>query len=97
MGSLLPQGQPGIGGVDMAAIIRHFRGSGEKACLFGISEKNAYWLQLPHLRISFTENKFNRLEKKSGSEHFLARIRGQSTFLVLLDMHGFVTPRNKSR
>jgi hypothetical protein len=37
---------------------------------------------LPHLRTSFAENKFNRLEKNSGSEHFSAKIRGQSTLPV---------------
>ncbi|MFC5552013.1 hypothetical protein [Massilia aerilata] len=63
MGKVLPQGQPDFGGVDMAAIIRHFRGSGERACRFGISEKTAYCALLPHLRPSFAENKFNRPEK----------------------------------
>jgi hypothetical protein len=29
MGKLLPHGQPDVGGVGMAAIIRHFRGTGE--------------------------------------------------------------------
>jgi hypothetical protein len=96
MGKVLPQGQPVFGGVDMAAIIRHFRGSGEKACLFGISEKTAYCLALPHLRPSFAENKFNRPENNSGSEHFLEQIRGQSTFPVLLENGGFVTARHKS-
>jgi hypothetical protein len=58
----------------MAAIIRHFRGSGQGACLFGISEKTAFWKQLPHLRPSFAENKFNRNEK-------ISKIRGQTPVL----------------
>jgi hypothetical protein len=96
MGKVLPQGQPDFGGVDMAAIIRHFRGSGERACRFGISEKTAYCAPLPHLRPSFAENKFNRPEKNSGSEHFLAVIRGQTTFPVLRVIGGFVTAKHKS-
>jgi hypothetical protein len=62
----------------MAAIIRHFRAAGQAACLSGISEKTAHSAQLPHLRPSFAENKFNRHEKNSGSGHISARIRGQS-------------------
>jgi hypothetical protein len=69
MGRVLPQGQPGVDGVGMAAIIRHFRSAGQGPCLFGISEKTTCWAQLPHLRPSFAENKFNRVEKNSGSEH----------------------------
>jgi hypothetical protein len=80
----------------MAAIIRHFRGSGEGACLSGISEKPACWVPLPHLPASFAENKFNDHEKNSGSEHFLDRIRGQSTFPVLSDQQVFVIARHKS-
>jgi hypothetical protein len=70
MGRVLPQGQPGVGGVGMAAIIRHFRNAGQGPCLFGISEKKASWAQLPHLRTSFAEN--NKTVSK--------KIRGQSTF-----------------
>jgi hypothetical protein len=47
----------------MAAIIRHFRGAGQDPCLFRICGKAARWGQLPHLRISFAENKFNGREK----------------------------------
>jgi hypothetical protein len=39
---LLPQGQPDVEGLGMAAIIRHFRGSGEGACLFEIAEKKVF-------------------------------------------------------
>jgi hypothetical protein len=63
MGRLLPQGQPDVGGVGMAAIIRHFRAASQEACLFGISTKAACWPQLNHLRATFAENKFNLHEK----------------------------------
>jgi len=49
----------------MAAIIRHFRSAGERACLFGIAAKPTRWTPLPHLRPSFAENKFNLLEKNA--------------------------------
>jgi hypothetical protein len=47
----------------MAAIIRHFRGAGQNPFLFRICRKAACWRQLPHLRASFAENKFNGREK----------------------------------
>jgi hypothetical protein len=97
MGRLLPQRQVGFGGVGMAAIIRHFRGSGRAVCVSGIAGKSARSAQLPHLRPSFAENKFNRPEKNSGSEHFLLRIRGQSTFPVLPKPRRFVTAKQKYR
>jgi hypothetical protein len=58
----------------MAAIIRHFRSAGEGACLFGISKKKARYAQLPHLRPSFAENKFNEREK-------ISKTRGQTPIL----------------
>jgi hypothetical protein len=42
MGKVLPQGQPDVEGLGMAAIIRHFRGLGARAYLFEIAEKNAF-------------------------------------------------------
>jgi hypothetical protein len=80
----------------MAAIIRHFRGSGAGVCRFEIAEKKLFWPQLPHLQRSFAEHKFNRHEKNSGSEHFLDWIRGQSTFSIQARCAGFLTGSHKS-
>jgi hypothetical protein len=60
----------------MAAIIRHFRGSGRAVCLSGIAGKRARSAQLPHLRPSFAENKFNRPEK-------ISKIRRLTRFLAI--------------